>query len=131
MSSTKNVVLKRSNDYSFQGEISADYKNQYFNDGGMNGNFRLSTPKMAFDVMYGVNNVKKMEYIDLDSKHTLKEELHSITQNEQLRSKYWICAHMGFITKNCISHIIIMRNLYFVKKHCIFKLCGIDRKSVV
>lgn len=50
-----NVVLKRSNDYSFQGEISADYKNQYFNDGGMNGNFRLSTPKMAFDVMYGVN----------------------------------------------------------------------------
>ncbi|WP_435653884.1 TonB-dependent receptor domain-containing protein [Bacteroides acidifaciens] len=84
-----NVVLKRSNDYSFQGEISADYKNQYFNDGGMNGNFRLSTPKMAFDVMYGVNNVKKMEYIDLDSKHTLKEELHSITQNEQLRSKYW------------------------------------------
>ena len=30
-----------------------------------------------------------MEYIDLDSKHTLKEELHSITQNEQLRSKYW------------------------------------------
>ena len=84
-----NVVLKRSNDYSFQGEISADYKNQYFNDGGMNGNFRLSTPKMAFDVMYGVNNVKKMEYIDLDSKHTLKEELHSIIQNEQLRSKYW------------------------------------------
>lgn len=30
-----------------------------------------------------------MEYIDLDSKHTLKEELHSIIQNEQLRSKYW------------------------------------------
>ena len=83
-----NIVLKRSNDYSFQGEISADYKNQYFNDGGMNGNFRLSTPKMAFDVMYGANNVKKMEYIDLDSKHTLKDELHHIIQNEQLRSKY-------------------------------------------
>ena len=42
-----NVVLKRSNDYSFQGEVSADYKNQYFNSGGMKGNFRLSTPKMA------------------------------------------------------------------------------------
>ena len=36
-----NLVLKHANDYSFQGEISADYKNQYFNDGGMNGNFRL------------------------------------------------------------------------------------------
>ena len=39
-----NIVLKRSNDYSFQGEVSADYKNQYFNSGSINGNFRLSTP---------------------------------------------------------------------------------------
>ena len=84
-----NVILKHPNGYSFQGEISTDYKNQYFNSGGMNGNFRLSTPKMAFDVMYGTNNVKNMEYIDLDSKHTLKDELYNITQNEQLRSKYW------------------------------------------
>ena len=84
-----NVVLKRSNDYSFQGEVSADYKNQYFNSGGMKGNFRLSTPKMAFDVLYGANDVKNMEYIDLDSRHTLKNERYDISQNEQLRSKYW------------------------------------------
>ena len=84
-----NVVLKRSNDYAFQGEISADYKNKYFNSGNMKGNFRLSTPKMAFDVLYGANNVKNMEYIDLYSRHTLKGELYDITQNEQLRSKYW------------------------------------------
>lgn len=84
-----NIVLKHSNDYSFQGEVSADYKSQYFNSGGVNGNFRLSTPKMAFDVIYGVNDVKNMEYIDLDSKHTLKDKLYRITQNEQLRSKYW------------------------------------------
>jgi len=30
-----------------------------------------------------------MEYIELDSKHTLKDKLYNITQNEQLRSKYW------------------------------------------
>ena len=54
-----NVVLKRSNDYAFQGEISADYKNKYFNSGNMKGNFRLSTPKMAFDVLYGANNWKR------------------------------------------------------------------------
>lgn len=84
-----NVVLKRSNDYSFQGEVSADYKNQYFNSGGMKGNFRISTPRMAFDVMYGANDVKNMEYIDLDSRHTLKNERYDISQNEQLRSKYW------------------------------------------
>lgn len=84
-----NVVLKRSNDYSFQGEINASYKNQYFNSGGMNGNVRLSTPKMAFDIMYGADDVKKMEYIDLYSRHTLKNEVYDIRQNEQLRSKSW------------------------------------------
>lgn len=84
-----NVILKQSNDHSFQGEISTHYKNQYFNSGGVNGNFRLSTPKMTFDVMYGADNVKQMEYIDLYSKHTLKDKVYDIRQNEQLRSKYW------------------------------------------
>lgn len=84
-----NVVMKHSNDYSFQAEVSADYTNQYFNSGAMNGNFRLSTPKMAFDVMYGANDTKKMEYMDTYSKHTLNGQVHDIRQNEQLRSKYW------------------------------------------
>ncbi|KIO46826.1 outer membrane beta-barrel family protein [Sanguibacteroides justesenii] len=84
-----NVVLKRSNDYSFQGEISTHYKNQYFNKGGVNGNLRLSTPKLTLDVMYGADNTKQMEYIDLYSRHTLKDETYNIVQNEQLRSKYW------------------------------------------
>lgn len=84
-----NIVMKRSNDYSFQGEVNADYKNQYFNSGGMNGSFRLSTPKMAFDVMYGARNIKNMEYMDLYSKHTLAKQIYHIRQNEQLRSKYW------------------------------------------
>ena len=43
-----NMVLKHSNDYSFQGEISANYKNQYFNDGGMNGNFRFFNSQNGF-----------------------------------------------------------------------------------
>lgn len=84
-----NVVLKHPDDHSFQGEVSANYQNQYFNSGGMNGNFRFSTPKLALDLMYGANHVKKMEYMDLYSRHTLQGELYSISQNEQLRSKYW------------------------------------------
>lgn len=84
-----NVILKRSNDYSFQGEVSTHYKNQYFNSGGVNGNFRLSTPKTTFDVMYGAKSVGQMEYIDLYSKHTLGDNIYDIRQNEQLSSKYW------------------------------------------
>ena len=33
---------------------------------------------------------------------------------------------MGFVSKNSISYIVIMRNLYFIKKDCIFEFCGIS-----
>ena len=84
-----NVVMKRSNDYSLQGEVGAHYKNQYFNDGGANANLRFSTPKLAIDLMYSADNVKTMEYTDLYSKHTLSGNIYNISQNEQLRAKYW------------------------------------------
>lgn len=84
-----NVVLKRSNDYSFQGEVNADYTNHYFNSGSMNGNFRLSTPKMAFDVMYGASDVKQMEYMNIYSRHTLKNKIYEINQNNRISTKYW------------------------------------------
>lgn len=84
-----NIVLKRPNDNSFQGEINTDYKNQYFNAGGVNGNFRFSTPKTSFDLMYNVANTQNMEYMNLYSRHTLAEQIYPIEQNEQLRSKYW------------------------------------------
>lgn len=83
-----NVILKHSNDCSFQGEVSSHYKNQYFNNGGVNGNLRLSTPQITLDIMYGADNVKQMEYIDLYSRHTLNDKICDIRQNEQLRSKY-------------------------------------------
>ncbi|WP_455673160.1 TonB-dependent receptor domain-containing protein [Phocaeicola sp.] len=84
-----NVVLKRSNDYSFQGEVNTNYTNHYFNSGGINGNFRLSTPKMAFDVMYGASDVKQMEYMYIYSKHTLKDQTYEINQNNRISTKYW------------------------------------------
>ena len=84
-----NVVMKRSNDYSFQGELSTYYQNRYFSSGGANGNFRLSIPKVTLDVMYGADNVKIMEYTDLFSRHTLGDKVYEITQNERLSTKSW------------------------------------------
>lgn len=85
-----NVVMKRSNDYSFQGELSTYYQNRYFSSGGENGNFRLSTPKVTLDVMYGADNAKIMEYTDLFSRHTLGDKVYEITQNEKLSTKSWM-----------------------------------------
>ena len=85
-----NVVLKRSNDYSFQGELSTYYQNKYFSSGGANGNFRLSTPKVTLDVMYGADNIKTLEYTNLLSRHILSDKVYEITQNEKLSSKSWM-----------------------------------------
>lgn len=82
-----NVILKRSNDYSFQGEINADYTNRYFNSGGTTGNFRLSTPRMAFDIMYGATDKKLMEYMNIYSRHTLKGQIYEINQSNRITSK--------------------------------------------
>lgn len=85
-----NVIMKRSNDYSFQGELSTYYQNKYFSSGGANGNFRLSTPKITLDVVYGVDNIKMLEYTNLLSRHTLSDKVYEIIQNEKLSSKSWI-----------------------------------------
>lgn len=85
-----NVVLKKATDHSFSGEVSADYRNQYFNDGNANANFRYTTPKLAVDVMYGTANDKKMTKIDLYSRHTLQGQVHDIRNEEEIREKGWV-----------------------------------------
>nr|WP_281529190.1 carboxypeptidase-like regulatory domain-containing protein [Paraprevotella clara] len=76
-----NVVLKRPNDYSFQGEVNASYDNCYFNAGNATGNFRFSTPKLALDAMYGIDRVHTMQYYNLFSRHTLDGQVYSIPES--------------------------------------------------
>lgn len=82
-----NLVLKRTGDHTFQGEVSTDYTNQYFSYGNVNGNFRYSTPRLSVDVLYGANLKHQLEDIDLYSRHTLAGQVYDIRENEQLRSK--------------------------------------------
>lgn len=84
-----NIVTKRANEYSFQGEIQAKYKNQYFNRYGGETNFRISTPKMAFDLMYGAGDVKSMQHFTMNSLHTYQNKVYDISQSEWGRSKGW------------------------------------------
>lgn len=85
-----NIITKHSFNDSFQGELSTNYQNIYFNSGGANGNFRMSTQKITLDIMYGADNIKTMEYTDLFSRHTLSDNVYEITQNEKLSSKSWM-----------------------------------------
>lgn len=53
-----NLVMKRPKHSVVEGEIAANYINQYFNYGGVNANLRVATPKMTLDLMYGINRKK-------------------------------------------------------------------------
>jgi hypothetical protein len=84
-----NVVLRRANSYSFQGEIKAGYENQYFSSYGTGGNIRITSPKAAFDLSYGINNNENMQRLDNYSRHTLYNKVYDINQSERISDKGW------------------------------------------
>lgn len=84
-----NLVMKRPTHSVVEGEIAANYINQYFNYGGVNANLRVATPKMTLDVMYGINRKKNMQYSEIESHHTLHDVLYDINQTEKISRKSW------------------------------------------
>ncbi len=84
-----NVVLKRANSYSFQGEIKAGYENQYFSSYGAGGNIRITSPKVAFDLSYGINHNENMQRLYNYSQHTLYNKVYDISQDQYITDKGW------------------------------------------
>lgn len=85
-----NIVLKHDTQYSFQGEVGADYKNRFGDTGGAHAFLRLSTPKNAFDAMYNISRVEEVQDLDMLSRHTLGSELYDIRQFQKIRGDLWI-----------------------------------------
>ena len=85
-----NVVMKRGSDYSFQGEIGANYMNRYYNTGGVKVNFRVNSPKTSFDLMFSSScDDMLMNNMQMHSKHTLGDKVYDIGQHEKNTSKSW------------------------------------------
>lgn len=84
-----NLVMRRSAISHVEGEIAADYANQYYGYGGLNANLRVGTSRTTFDFMYGINRKKSMQYSVIDSHHELNGALYDINQTERISSKYW------------------------------------------
>lgn len=84
-----NIVTKRANAYSFQGEVKGTYKNRYFNSYEGGANFRLTTPKMAFDLMYNAADVKSMQHFTMNSHHLYQNKTYDISQTEWGRHRGW------------------------------------------
>lgn len=84
-----NLVMHRPSKSSIEGQITANYANQYYNEGGINANIRVASPKSTFDVMYGINRKNKMQYSEIESHHRLYDQLYNINQSEKISSKFW------------------------------------------
>lgn len=84
-----NLVMHQPKNLGVDGEISMNYTNQYYSSGNMNANFRVTSSKTTFDVMYGIDRNAKMQYSEIESHHLLHNTLHDIYQTERISSKSW------------------------------------------
>ena len=84
-----NLLMQRPKTSTVEGEVAVNYGNQYFSEGGVHANLRVGTAKASWDLMYGINRKKNMQYSELESKHSLQEVLHTINQTEKISGKYW------------------------------------------
>lgn len=84
-----NVVLKRDYAYHFSGELAANYRNQYFNSGGLSGSLRYTTPRLGFDLMYEAKDTKTLTKMETRSLHTLENQIYDIQNQEAMRVKGW------------------------------------------
>ncbi|MBR3855715.1 MAG: TonB-dependent receptor [Bacteroidaceae bacterium] len=77
-----NVQLKKSNDYTFQGELGANYFNNYNDNYATHANLRMATPKIAFDLMYKVGQYTEAQKMRLSSLHQFDGRLYDIRQEQ-------------------------------------------------
>ena len=84
-----NVVLRRSHETAFSGELHANYTNRYYDTYDAGGNFVLTSPKWSADVIYSAARSKELSSFDLHSLHTFEGQPYDIRQDEWMTSEGW------------------------------------------
>lgn len=84
-----NIVLRRSHDTAFSGEVHGNYTDRYYGSWDMGGNFVVSSPKWSADVTYSANRGKTLNLFDLHSLHSLGDETYDISQQESITGEGW------------------------------------------
>ena len=84
-----NVVLRRSHETAFSGELHANYTNRYYDTYDAGGNFVLTSPKWSADVTYSAARSKELTSFDLRSLHTFEGEQYDIRQDEWMTDEGW------------------------------------------
>ena len=84
-----NIVLKRAIADDLSGEVKSSYTSRYANSGSGGANFRVSTPKMAFDMMYEASDIRNRSQMQLDSRHLFQNKTYNINQHQHSSYKGW------------------------------------------
>lgn len=84
-----NVVLRRSYDMAFSGEVHGNYTDRYYGNWNVGGNFVVTSPKWSSDLLYTANCGKEMLRYDLHSLHSLGDGLYDIRQEEMITGEGW------------------------------------------
>ena len=84
-----NIVLKRAVSNALSGEVKSSYTSRYANSGSGGANFRISTPKMAFDMMYEGSDIRNRTQMELSSLHLFQNKTYNISQHQHSSYKGW------------------------------------------
>ena len=84
-----NVVLRRSHETAFSGEVHANYTNRWYDTYDAGGNFVLTSPRWSADVTYSAARSKELSSFDLRSLHTFEERQYDIRQDEWMTDEGW------------------------------------------
>ncbi|MFI3266154.1 MAG: outer membrane beta-barrel protein [Rikenellaceae bacterium] len=81
-----NLVLTKSHDYSYSGQVKAGYKHKRKNSWNAGGSFMVSNPKWSADAMYNYDDYYSTQISELSTAHTVGSETKNIEQYEDTRS---------------------------------------------
>lgn len=84
-----NVVMRRSHETAFSGELHANYSNRFYDSYDAGGNFLFSSPKWSADVTYSAARSKELTSFDLHSLHAFGGRQYDIRQDEWMTSEGW------------------------------------------
>ena len=84
-----NVVLRRSHETAFSGEVHANYTNRWYDTYDAGGSFALSSPSWSADITYSAARSKELSSFDLHSRHTFAGQPYDIRQDEWMTYEGW------------------------------------------
>ena len=84
-----NVVLRRSHETAFSGELHANYTNRWYDSYDAGGNFVLTSTRWSADVTCSAARSKEQSSFDLRSLHTFEGRQYDIRQDEWMTSEGW------------------------------------------